>query len=138
MMYRTIVLAAGVLWSTHVSAGDLAPPVYVAPGGIYIGSAKVYVAPGLDNGERPYAAPTYAPGYGPHPIHPAPAYYGVNGPAYYGANGAAYIAPPAYAVRGPAYGHPHAVEFSPRPPAAVPNNGRCYVDLNYGRVMFCD
>jgi hypothetical protein len=40
-MHRTIALAIAALWSLPVSAGDLPPAsVYVAPGGVYIGSAQ--------------------------------------------------------------------------------------------------
>jgi hypothetical protein len=148
MMYRTIMLTIAALSTTQASAGDLAAPVYVAPGGVYIGSAQVFVTPGPKYAEpyaAPYAAPTYDPGY------VAPGY--LRRPAYYGAP--AYVAPP-YALP------PYAVDYAPRPPVAVPYgynghngygynghngygynghngyghngyNGRCYVDPAYGR-----
>ena len=60
MMYRTIMLTIAALSTTQASAGDLSPSVYVAPGGVYIGSAQVFVTPGPKHIE-PYAAPTYDP-----------------------------------------------------------------------------
>jgi len=112
--------------------------VYVAPGGVYIGSAQVFVTPGpkyVEPYAAPYAAPTYDPGYAPGYLR-RPAYYG--GPAY----GAPPYGPP-----------PYAVDYALRPPVPVPYNGyhghngyngyngygyngyngRCYADSAYGR-----
>jgi hypothetical protein len=64
MRYGILMFATAALSSWQVSAGEL-QSVYVAPGGVYIASARVYVAPGPGNGEPPYVAPgpTYeAPG----------------------------------------------------------------------------
>src|SRR5271170_2018585 len=82
-----LVFAAVALSSSQVLAGEL-QSVYVAPGGVYIASARVYVAPGPGTGEPPYAAPG--------------ASYG--GPVY-GAQGAGY-GPPDHIAPGPAYGAP--------------------------------
>src|SRR5450631_2839254 len=88
MKYGLLMLAAAGLWSSQISAGEL-QSVYVAPGGVYIASARVYVAPGPGNGDPPYVAPglSYgAPGYGgpgygpPGPAYRAPAYYGAPRP----------------------------------------------------------
>src|SRR5882757_9684713 len=99
--YGTLMVAAAALSSSPVLAGEL-QSVYVAPGGVYIASARVYVAPGPGNGEPPYVAPGPAygvPGYGA-PGYGAPG-YGAPGPAYrapaiYGAPGSVYSPPPAY------------------------------------------
>jgi hypothetical protein len=132
-MYRSMVLVIAALSSVQASATDL-PSVYVAPGGVYIASARVYVAPGVGNGEPPYAAPgpAYAPGY----VTPRPAY---RAPAVYGATRSAYPPPPVYIEREPAYLSDDAAEFAPRPPDTVPYNGggRCSID-RYGRLTFCD
>ncbi len=151
MMYRTIMLTIAALSTTQASAGDLSPSVYVAPGGVYIGSAQVYVTPGPKNIE-PYAAPTYDPNY-------APSGYGHRRHGYYNGVGP-YVTPP-YGLREPVYAPspygrepvyapspygrepgyalpPYAVEYAPRPPAGVPYNSRCYVDPNYGRVTYCN
>ena len=72
MRYGTFILALGALWSSQASAGK---SVYVAPGGIYIGSAQVYVRP--ENADPAYAAPGrtyYAPGYVPRGPAYAPGY----------------------------------------------------------------
>jgi hypothetical protein len=128
MRYGLLVLAAAGLWSSQVSAGEL-QSVYVAPGGVYIASARVYVAPGPGNGDPPYVAPGPAygapghggPGYGPPgPAYGAPAYYGAPGPA-----------PPAHIEREPLYPSAYAAEYVPRPPAAIPYNG---VPNGFGRV----
>jgi hypothetical protein len=133
MIYRTIVLTVAALSSTPVLAGDLPPSVYVAPGGVYIGSARVYVTPHAKRLEPPYAAPSYDPDYyAPPPVRRAPAAY--YGPTY----GAPYVgrqpvyAPPPYGVREPGYVPPYAVDYAPRPPVGVPYGNRCYVDPNYG------
>src|SRR5262249_35192576 len=64
MMYRSMVLVVAALSSVQASAADL-QSVYVAPGGVYIASARVFVAPGVGSGQSTYVepAPTYAPGY---------------------------------------------------------------------------
>ena len=69
-----LVCAAAALTSSPV----LAQSVYVAPGGVYIASARVIVAPG---GGAPYVAPdappaaSDGPGYGPGYAAPAPTAY---------------------------------------------------------------
>src|SRR4051812_14648244 len=77
MRYGMLTFMAAAISSSQVSAGEL-QSVYVAPGGVYIANARVYVAPGPGNGEAPYVAPGAAygaPGYGaPGYIAPAPAY----------------------------------------------------------------
>jgi hypothetical protein len=125
-----MMLAAAALSSSQVSAGEL-QSVYVAPGGVYIASARVYVAPGPGNGDPPYAAPGAA--YGPYA--PPPAY---RAPAYYGAPGV-YSAPPSYIEPEPVYPSAYAADYAPRPPAAIPYNGggRCVVNLGYGRWAYC-
>jgi hypothetical protein len=139
------MFTAAALSSSQVSAGEL-QSVYVAPGGVYIANARVYVAPGPGNGEPPYVAPGAAygaPGYGapgyvaPAYVAPGPAY---RAPAYYGAAGPAYAAPPAYVEREQAYPSAYAAEYVPRPPAAIPYNGggRCIVNLGYGRWGYCN
>ena len=157
---RSIALAVAALWSLPASAGDLSSrSVYVAPGGVYIGSAQVYVGPGNGNGngQAPYVVPgrayvpgpAYVPGYGP----PAPAYapeaygpeYGVPGGAYAPAYAPApvYRAPPVavYGARPPvgarAYVSPYPAEYAPRPPVAVPYNGGSRCVVAYGR-MICE
>jgi hypothetical protein len=155
--YGILMFMAAALSSSQVSAGEL-QSVYVAPGGVYIANARVYVAPGPGNGEPPYVAPGAAygaPGYGaPGYVAPAPA-YGAPGyvtpgyvapgpayraPAYYGAAGPAYAAPPVYVEREQAYPSAYAAEYVPRPPAAIPysGGGRCIVNLGYGRRGYCN
>jgi hypothetical protein len=131
MMYRTIMLTIAALSTTQASAGDLGPPVYVAPGGVYIGTAQVFVAPPSKHIE-PYAAPSYDPGFAPT------GYYGYRHRGYYHGVGPAYGVPP----YGPAYGappygpvyapSPYAVDYAPRPPVGVPFRSRCYIDPTYG------
>jgi hypothetical protein len=160
--YGILIFAAAALSSSQVSAGEL-QSVYVAPGGVYIANARVYVAPGPGSGEPPYVAPGSAygapgygtPGYGapaptygpPGYVAPGPAYgapgYGAPGPAYrapafYGA--AAHAAPPVYVEREQPYPSAYAAEYVPRPPAAIPYNGggRCTVNLGYGRWGYCN
>jgi hypothetical protein len=155
--YEVLMFVAAALSSSQVAAGEL-QSVYVAPGGVYIANARVYVAPGPGNGEPPYVAPGAAygaPGYGaPGYVAPAPAYgapgYGAPGyvapgpayraPAYYGAAGSAYAAPPVYVEREQAYPSAYAAEYVPRPPAAIPysGGGRCIVNLGYGRWGYCN
>jgi hypothetical protein len=157
--YGLLIFAAAALSSSQVSAGEL-QSVYVAPGGVYIANARVYVAPGPGTGEPPYVAPgaSYgAPGYGaPGPAYGAPGYaapaptYGAPGyrpqgpaygaPAYYGSAGPVHAAPPVYVEREHAYPSAYAAEYVPRPPAAIPYNGggRCIVNLGYGRWAYCN
>jgi hypothetical protein len=140
MMYRTIMLTIAALSTTQASAGDLSPSVYVAPGAFYIGSAQVYVTPTPKHGD-PYAAPTYDPNYAPSGyVHRPRGYYHGVGPAYvtppYGREPG--YAPSLYG-REPGYAPPpYAVDYAPRPPAAVPYNSRCYIDPTYGRVAYCN
>ena len=137
MMYRSMVLAVAALSSVQASAADL-QSVYVAPGGVFISSGHVYVAPGVANAPPPYVepGPAYAPGYvtpyAPGYLTPRPVY---RAPAYYGA-GSVYAPPPAYIEREAAYVSPSAAQFAPRPPAALRYNGggRCVVDA-YGRTL---
>jgi hypothetical protein len=105
-----LVFAAAALSSSPI----LAQSVYVAPGGVYIASARVIVAPG---GGAPYVAPDAPPaaydgqGYNPGYAAPAPtAYvdpgYGAPAPAYY--DNAGYPPPvygaPGYAAPAAGYG----------------------------------
>ena len=138
MMYRTIMLTIAALSTTQASAGDLSPPVYVAPGAVYIGSAQVFVTPGPKHIE-PYAAPTYDPNYAPT------GYYGHRHRGYYNGVGPAYAPPygPVFAPspygRAPVYApSPYAVDYAPRPPVGVPYNSRCYIDPIYGQVTYCN
>jgi hypothetical protein len=66
MNYRLLAFAIAALSSAHVSTA-LAQPVYVAPGGVYVGGGPVYVIPAPPNGAPPYGhaygAPAVAPGY---------------------------------------------------------------------------
>jgi hypothetical protein len=74
-----------------VSSAD-AQSVYVAPGGVYVGSGPVYVIPAPNNGTAPYVAPTYGYEYRP-PAVVAPAPAVVAPTTVYGPNGG-YYAPP--------------------------------------------
>jgi len=158
--YGLLIFAVAALSSSQVSAGEL-QSVYVAPGGVYIANARVYVAPGPGSGEPPYVAPgtSYgapgygAPGYGPPgyaapgPAYGAPGYvapppayapgYGAQGPAYgapayYGSAGPVHAAPPVYVEREHAYPSAYAAEYVPRPPAAIPYNGGGRCIVNLG------
>jgi hypothetical protein len=146
--YGVLMLAAAALSSSQASAGEL-QSVYVAPGGVYIAAARVFVAPGAGAAEPPYAAPGAAygaPGYGPPgPAYGAPGYAPLSPahgtPAYYRGPGA-YSAPPAYIEPEPVYRSAYAAEYAPRPPAAIPysgynGGGRCVVNLGYGRWAYC-
>jgi hypothetical protein len=155
-MYRSLAFAFVVLASSQAAAGDL-PSVYVAPGGIYAPSARIYVDQGSGYREAPfvgrgraYGQPSYltpsseyraseyrAPEYRT-PEYRAPA-------SAYGDSGPVYGAPPAYVERDPAYeardyGREYAPDVAPRPPLAVPYVGRarCVVNLGYGRWASCD
>jgi hypothetical protein len=115
-----LVCAAAALSSSPV----LAQSVYVAPGGVYIASARVIVAPGggpavvaPDVPPAVYNGPGYGTDYGaPAPTAyvdpgyaPAPAYYGNPGysPPAYGQPGyAADYGPPGYPPPAPVYGGP--------------------------------
>ena len=55
MSYRSLVLAVAAFTSMHVASAD-AQSVYVAPGGVYVGSGPVYVIPAPNNGAPPYRA----------------------------------------------------------------------------------
>jgi hypothetical protein len=168
--YAILMFAAAALSSSPISAGEL-QSVYVAPGGVYIANARVYVAPGPGGGEPPYIAPGAAyevPGYGapglaygapgyaapgyvapgyaaPGPAYGAPGYVApgpaYSAPAYYGAARPAYAAPPVYyGERERTYPSAYAADYVPRPPAAIPYNGRgrCIVNLGYGRRGYCN
>jgi hypothetical protein len=146
MRYGTFILALGALWSSQVSAGEL-QSVYVAPGGVYIASAHVYLRP--ENGDQTYVAPgsTY---YAPDRLPPGPAYapgYVAPGqvyraPAFYGATRSVYPAQPAYVDIQSEYRSTYPTEFPPRPPAPVPygygSGGRCVTDPVYGPSVYCD
>src|SRR5437870_7819865 len=111
MNYRSLALAVAALSSIHVASAD-AQSVYVAPGGVYVGSGPVYVIPAPNNGAPRYVAPTYGYEYGPPAVMtPGPA-------GYYGAPLSGYAA-----------------ELPPRPPAAVPyyGSGRCVARYGYSR-----
>jgi hypothetical protein len=142
MRYGTFILALGALWSSQVSAGEL-PSVYVAPGGVYIASAQVYVPPA--NGDAAYAAPgrtDYAPGY----VQPGPAYAPgyvppaqvYRSPTYYESR-SLYPAHRAYVERQPDYGSTYDADYVPRPPAPVPyGRERCVTNPAYGPPVYCD
>jgi hypothetical protein len=140
MGHRSLVLAIAAFASIYVTSAN-AQPVYVAPGGVYIGGGPVYVTPA----PAPYAASSYGYGYGPPPVvAPAPAIvaptaaYGP-GAGYYDVPLSAYAAPPPVVAPAPvivapttAYGpgagySAYAAELPPRPPAPVPyyGIGRC-------------
>src|SRR5271169_1549292 len=125
MRYGTFILALGALWSSQVSAGEL-QSVYVAPGGVYIASANVYLRP--ENG-----GPAYTPGY-------VPPGQGYRAPAFYGTTRSVYPARPAYVDLQSEYRSTYATEFPPRPPAPVPygSGGRCVTKPAYGPPVYCD
>lgn len=145
MNYRSLAFAIVAFSSMHVASAD-AQSVYVAPGGVYVGSGPVYVIPAPNNGAAPYAAPTYGYDYGPPavvaPVPPPPAvvapttFYGPNG----GYNGGYYNG--GY-YNGGYYGPPlsvYAAEPAPRPPGPVPyyGRGRCGGPYGYGhRGQYC-
>jgi hypothetical protein len=138
MLYRVLALTALSLAPLDLAA---AQSVYVAPGGVYIGSANVYVVPPGNGGS---IAPPVV--YGPSELDPAAIYpngngwngsngvYGLNGlnglnghssypPAYSGPL-SAYAARPgartgSYIVRERAR-----LDDAPRPPAPIPYGGR--------------
>ena len=144
MRYGPFILALGALWSSQASAGEL-PSVYVAPGGVYIASAQVYVR--SDNGDPAYAAPgrTYyqTPGYVPQGPAYAPGYVPpgqvYRAPAYYESTRSMYPAQRTYAERQPGYWSTYDPEFVPRPPASVPyGRERCVTNPAYGPSVYCD
>lgn len=144
MRYGTFVLALGALWSSQVSAGEL-QPVYVAPGGVYIASAQVYVR--SENGDPAYAAPGrmyYAPGHVPLGSAYAPGYvppgHVYRTPTFYESTRSMYPAQRAYVDRQPEYYSTYDTEFVPRPPAPVPYDGRerCVTNPAYGPSVYCD
>src|SRR5580698_8873939 len=118
-----LVCAAAALSSSPV----LAQSVYVAPGGVYIASARVIVAPGGGPAVvAPDAPPAVynGPGYGPDYGAPAPTAYVDPGyasaPAYYGDQG----------YQAPAYGQPgYAADYGPPgyPPPRRAYGGSGYV-----------
>jgi len=110
-MYRSLALLVTILPSMHIATAQ-AQSVYVAPGGIYVQSAQMYVRP------DPYAAQAYGvPG----------AVYGPTVPPGYVAPGAAYVAPgPGYVGPGAAYVAPGAVYAEPTYVAPVPAPGAVY------------
>ena len=154
-MVRTTLLALAALWSTQVTAADMGS-VYVAPGGVYINSARVYVAPSANDPSYPVPAPTYgapqssyAPGYAPGYAVPQQTYEGPAylppGPSYglppvsaYG-QARAQAAPPRPYVK-PAHVRVYEDNYAPRPPAVVPYGRmqRCVIPLGYGRFESCD
>jgi hypothetical protein len=142
MRYGSFILALGALWSSQASAGE---SVYVAPGGVYIGSAQVYVRP--ENGDPAYAAPGrtyYAPGYVPRGPAYAPGYVPpgqvYRAPTYFESTRSIYPAQRAYADRRPDYWSTYDdEEFVPRPPAPVPyGRERCVTNPAYGPSVYCD
>src|SRR3954469_19921316 len=92
----------------HVASAN-AQPVYVAPGGVYIGAGPVYVIPAPNYAGAGYGAPTYSNEYGP-PSVAAP--HTVVAPTEYGSGGDYYGTPLS------TYG----AELPPRPPLAVPSH----------------
>ena len=144
MRYGTFILALGALWSSQVSAGEL-QSVYVAPGGVYIASAHVYVRP--ENGDPAYATPGpmyYAPGHVPPGSAYTPGYvppgHVYRAPAFFEATRSVYPAQRAYVERRSEYSSTYDAEFAPRPPAPVPYGGgeRCVTDPAYGPSVYCD
>jgi hypothetical protein len=101
MNYRSLALAITVLSSAHITTAA-AQSIYVAPGGVYIGSGPVYVIPQPGNGNGTYVEPADGYGYG----EPEPTPYLAPTVAAPGADDAAAAA---YALNGNGYG--------PLPPA---------------------
>ena len=145
MSFRSLALAVAAFSSMQVASAD-AQPVYVAPGGVYVGGGPVYVIPAPNNELGPYAAPTYGYEYGPPAVvTPPPAV--VAPTTVYGPNGG-YYAPPAVVAPGPVvapttvygpnggyYGAPlsaYAAELPPRPRVAVPYSGNRGCASRYG------
>jgi hypothetical protein len=132
MSYQSLALAVAAFSSMHVASAD-AQSVYVAPGGVYVGSGPVYVIPPPTNGAAPYVAPTNGYEYGPPAVvAPAPAvvdgdYYGAPNGDYYGAPNGGYYGAPNGGYYGASYGGYHGAplvaygaERVLRPPVAVP------------------
>jgi hypothetical protein len=145
MRYGSFILALGALCSSQASAGEV-QSVYVAPGGVYIASAQVYVRP--ENADPAYAAPGrtyYAPGhvplgsvYTPGYVPPGQVY---RAPTFYESSRSIYPAYPAQrAYIDPEYSSTYDTEFIPRPPAPVPYDGRehCVTNPAYGPSAHCD
>ena len=91
MNYRSLALAIAA-WSSAYITTAAAQPVYVAPGGVYIGGGPVYVIPAPGNGNGTYVEPTYygngvpEPYLAPTGVAPDAGYvvtpYGPNGNGY--------------------------------------------------------
>jgi hypothetical protein len=161
MSYRSLALAVVAFSTMHVANAD-AQPVYVAPGGVYIGGGPVYVIP-APNGAVPFAAPSFGYPYGPPAVvapppvvappvavAPPPAvvaptavygpdsgYYGPDA-GYYG-QGAGYYGPgPGAGYYGQGAGYYEApfaaYNAAPRlrPPAPIPNHGNGRCVARYG------
>jgi hypothetical protein len=147
MSYRSLVLATAALSLVHVASAG-AQSVYVAPGGVYVGSGPVYVIPAPNNGLNGDHAPAVvAPsaiglnggvrlygtngGYNGGYNGEYNGYNGYNG-GYNGHNGLnGYYEPPAISA--------YATAFPPRPPALVPHAGRrCVPHAVYSRWRYCD
>jgi hypothetical protein len=152
MSYRSLAFAIAAISSMHV-ANAHAQPVYVAPGGVYIGGGPVYVIPAPNNAV-PFAAPSFGYPYGPPAVLPPPVvappvavapppavvaptsvygpdpgYYGPDA-GYYGAD-AGYYGPQAGYYNQPLAAYGAAPRL--RPPAPIPNhgNGRCVARNGY-------
>ena len=119
MSVRSLAIAVAAIPLMHIASAN-AQPVYVAPGGVYIGGGPVYVIPAPNNGPPAFLAPPY--GGPPAAVAPAPP---IVAPTVYGLDEGYYDSPlPAYAAVPP-----------PRPPLAVPYHGsvRCIARYGYGR-----
>jgi hypothetical protein len=119
MIHPSMALAAVALCSMQLATAQ-AQSVYVAPGAVYIGSARVYVAGPTNDGSPyttsvpPYGGPAiYSPGYGygsPATVYEPRVY---SEPRIYGA--------PNYGEPGLGFsGRDFAEGLVPRPPADVP------------------
>jgi hypothetical protein len=119
MIHPSVALAAVAVCSMQLAAAH-AQSVYVAPGAVYIGSARVYVSGPTHDGS---AYVTSVPSYGGPALY-SPS-YGYESPAtmfeprVYGEP--RIYAPPNYGEQEPAYGgRDFADGYVPRPPADVP------------------
>lgn len=128
-MYRSLALTLVLLHSAAAWAGDFPSSVYVAPGGVYAPSSRIYVGPRSVNPQPPYVERSYD-GYPPYaaPGYRAPA-------SVYGYGGPVYASPPVYIDD--EYGRGYASEYAPRPPLPVPYAARerCFADD--GRWTYC-